>query len=229
MKKIFLILSYVFITIVISSACGEDNGSKTEGNSSTKNALKSNSDTLKQAPTEETKKAFIQVFTSSGIVFDQPCQSKIILCVESGVARAIHVNCEDEYALFNYLGGEADGLTYSGKGSFFDNCGGSDPEKTMCKSTKPFKMELDKDSSKLKFNGTKYAQSNSKLSFKTKGMKLYESPDSKSELIEQIADTKAKVELLGIGELQKKGTEWGIWYRVKVNEQEGWCLDCLNF
>jgi hypothetical protein len=47
--------------------------------------------------------------------------------------------------------------------------------------------------------------------------------------MEKIKDSRTEVELLGIGELQKQGSEWGIWYNVRVNEKEGWCLECMNF
>jgi hypothetical protein len=226
-KSLFYLFSFVLVVVLIS-ACGGDKGTKNEDNIASKNELKKGVDTSSQNSVKEPEKAFIQVFSSSGVVFDQPCQSKIIVCVKSGVVKAIHTNCEDEYALFDFLEGEADELKFSGKGSFFDNCGGSDPSQTMCKSTKNFKMELSKDSTKLKFNGKNYSKSSSKISFKTKVIKLYASPDLSTKLIEINKDVKSKVELLEIGNLQKKGSEWGIWYNVKVDEKEGWCLDCLN-
>jgi hypothetical protein len=229
MKRILFYVGSIVLTSAIISACGGEKGGKTDENNSSKNVVKSITDSTSQTKEKEPEKSYIQVFTRNGVVFDQPCQSKIILCVKSGIVRAIHTNCEDEYALFDYLDGEADGFKFSGKGSIFNNCGGSDPSQNMCKSTNNFKLELDKDSTKLKYNGAKFSKSSSKLSFKTNGMKLYKSPDSNSELIEKIKDSRAQVELLGIGELQKKGSEWGIWYNVKVDEKEGWCLDCLNF
>jgi uncharacterized protein (TIGR02145 family) len=166
---------------------------------------------------------------STGEIFEQKCESKLLFFEKSGVVKVIGHNCENEYGIFDYYDGTISALKMEGKASYFDNCGGSGEGPTMCMQNNKFAMQFTSDSTILKIDKLNYSMSKVKFSFKTNGLKIYESPSFASKIIEEIKIKNASIELLEIGNLEKKGGEWDVWYKVKSKTNEGWCFGNLIF
>ena len=90
-------------------------------------------------------------------------------------------------------------------------------------------MQFTSDSTTLKIDKLNYSISKDKFSFKTNSLKIYESPSFSSKIIEEVKIKNASIELLEIGNLEKKGGEWDVWYKVKSATNEGWCFGNLIF
>ena len=174
-------------------------------------------------------KVILKIYSRSGEIFFTKCKSKILLCIKYGKVKSLGKNCENEYGIFDYYDGSITDLKIEGKASYFDNCGGSGEGPTMCMQNKKFAMQFTSDSTTLKIDKLNYSISKDKFSFKTNSLKIYESPSFSSKIIEEVKIKNASIELLEIGNLEKKGGEWDVWYKVKSATNEGWCFGNLIF
>ena len=187
------------------------------------------SDSSKKVQKNISEKGILKMYSKSGEIFDQECESKILLFIKSGIVKSIGIDCENEYGIFNYYEGNIIDLKIEGQSSLFDNCGGSGEGPTMCMSNEQFIMQFTSDSTRLEYNKMNYSISKLKYIFKTKDLKLYEAPNFSSKIIEEIKSDNLNIELIEIGNLEKNGGEWDVWYKVKSTNTEGWCFGNLGF
>lgn len=174
------------------------------------------------------EKVILKMYSRSGEIFDQECESKILVSIKSGLVKSLGINCEDEYSLFNYYEGKIISSNIEGESSFFDNCGGSGDGPMMCMANGQFTMKLSSDLTKLELNEMTYSSSPLQFSFNTKALKIYEMPSFDSKIMEELKNNNLKVELIEIGNLEKKGEKWDVWYKIKTSTNEGWCFGHLN-
>lgn len=235
MKKVLSLM--VLAGLYVMHACGPSAdeaavAEKAKTDSIAEEAREADERAAKEAATAdslEKAKVIIKMFTRRGEIFEQPCESVILLCIKSGAVSAVAKNCENEYGVFDYYSGNVVDLKITGKASLFDNCGGSGEGPEMCMTNNQFVMQFTSDSTKLKYDNTNYSISKPKFSFNTNGLKIYESPSFSSKTIEVVKDKNTSIELLEIGNLEKKGQEWDVWYKVRSNTKVGWCYGNLNY
>lgn len=215
---------YITITLAVASLfiCGNTKVQKEkiskEKMLSIKNEFKHNSED-----------AILKLYIRKGELFDQPCESKLLICIKGNLITAVGLDCENEYSIFDYYEGKITGSKIEGNASLIDNCGGSGEGSEMCLQQKTFVMELMNDSSELKYNEQQFFKSENQITFKSEGLTIYEAPNFSSKTIEKIQEENASLKLLEIGSLEKKGAEWNVWYKVKTATNEGWCFGNLNF
>jgi len=169
------------------------------------------------------------MYLKSGEIFFQKCESRILICIKSGIVKSVGTDCENEFSIFNYYDGKNIDLKIKGKSSLFDNCGGSGESPTMCMRNEEFSMQFASDSTKLKYKEVNYSITKLKYCFKTKGLIIYESPSFSSKIKVETKNNCIAIELVEIGSLEKKDEEWNVWYKVKLNTIEGWCFGNLDF
>ena len=226
MKKSITILIAIMVVSLINAGCGSETANK---DANEKDSTSIVTDSIKIVAEKTVEKVTIKMYTRSGEIFEQKCESKLLFFEKSGVVKAIGHNCENEYGIFDYYDGTISALKMEGKVSNFDNCGGSGEGPTMCLQNKKFAMQLKSDSTILKIDELNYSMSKVKFSFKTNGLKIYESPSFDSKIIEEIKIKNDSIELLEVGNLEKKNGEWDVWYKVKSKNKEGWCFGNLIF
>ena len=226
MKKNITIFGVILFASFILTSCG---GSASNTEKKSKDSTSIDSDSNKKVAEIIPEKIIIKMFSRSGEIFDQKCESRILLYIKSGIFKSVGKDCENEYGIFDYYDGNIIDLKIEGKASLFDNCGGSGEGPTMCMVNKQFAMQFTSDSTKLEYNKMNYSISKLKYNFKTKGLKLYETPNFSSKIIEEIKSDNLKIELIEFGNLEKKGGEWDVWYKVKSTTNEGWCFGNLDF
>lgn len=99
-----------------------------------------------------------------------------------------------------------------------------------------FKIEIAVDKSKIKYylystpdaEGTEMVLTDFKYSFIGGISNLRELPNSKSKILSKVDLLKTKIELIDIGNFEKIGAASNFWYKVKINEVEGWLFGCLS-
>ncbi|MCO5259649.1 MAG: hypothetical protein M9916_05850 [Crocinitomicaceae bacterium] len=221
MKKGKAIVGVILTILLILTGCG----SETENTDSTSLNAELNTEVEEITP----EKAIIKLYSRTGEIFEEKCESRILLYIKSGIVKSVGIDCENEYTIFDYYGGNIDALKIKGKASLIDNCGGSSEIPSMCMDNAQYTMQLSSDSTTLKYNEMDYSISKLKYTFTTKGLKLYETPSFSSKIIEEIKSDNAKIDLIEVGNLEKKGNEWNVWYKVKSATNDGWCFGNLNF
>ena len=225
MKKIIL-----YLPIIALIACGPNAEQKAAAEKAKTDSIATvaakefaTADSLSKA------KVILKIYSRSGEIFFTKCKSKILLCIKYGKVKSLGKDCENEYGIFDYYDGSITDLKIEGKASYFDNCGGSGEGPTMCMQNKKFAMQFTSDSTTLKIDKLNYSISKVKFSFKTKGLKIYEMPSFSSKVKEELKSNNLLLELIEIGNLEKKGGEWDVWYKVKSATNEGWCFGNLIF
>ena len=225
MKKNKQTFMYIIYCIIFLTSCSNNNSKET----------KSNLDTLSKQTNNQTAivkvdNAILKQYYNNGQdLGGNNCKSYILLSIKSNIVKAIYYDCENEYNTITYLDGELSGLKIKGKSITISDGGGGG---NFDKSEGDFNMELSNDSNKLKYKKSEFLISNLKYSFSNimqmsgvsveKKKKIYESPNTISKVLSEINLKKDKVELIEIGNYEKIGKDYDIWYRVKINEFEGW-------
>jgi len=90
-------------------------------------------------------------------------------------------------------------------------------------------MQFATDSNKLEYNKMSYSISKLKYNFNTKNLKIYELPSFSSKVKEELKSNNLLIDLIEIGNLEKYGGEWNVWFKVKSSNNEGWCFGNMNF
>lgn len=226
MKKVMTMFGAILFASAILTSCG---GGSSNKEITANDSTSIDSDSSKKVNEIIPEKVILKMYSKSGEIFDQKCESRILICIKSGIVKSVGKDCENEYSIFDYYDGNIIDLKIEGKSSLFDNCGGSGEGPTMCMESKEFAMQFSSDSTKLKYNKMNYSISKLKYNFKTKGLKIYETPSFSSKIKEELKSNNLSIELIEIGNFEKKDGEWDIWYKVKSNTIEGWCFGNLDF
>lgn len=226
MKRISILFT-LFLTSISLFSCGGSNETSVKKSKNNVDIL-----TVKKEEIKEVEiKSSIKLFVSSGYnIVDEPCENKVLLFVCGDTLRYVSLNCEDEYSIFNYFDANHLNLTATSEAKLIDNCGGGDPAQIMCMRNSKQKVTLSNDSTKLEVSGLKFKASSKKEFFTSDKFDLYESPSFNSKLIKK--SQKGSFPIISISKFEKKGKEFGVWYKLLVDNKEVWTFGssyCTNY
>ena len=87
------------------------------------------------------RKLFLKFYTKKDVcLYDQMCDSRLIVCLKPDFCSGIYTDCSDEYSLFSYFNGAVLGESFIGVSIYFDNCGGSGEGPEMCQFDEKFEL-----------------------------------------------------------------------------------------
>ncbi|MFZ4401918.1 MAG: hypothetical protein ACOYO1_17950 [Bacteroidales bacterium] len=195
-----------------------------------KNSENNSTDLLNNS---NSKPAIIKLYSKTGTDFGgTPCKSFVLICIQNDDFRGYVYDCSDEYNSITYISGKITNMTVTGKKQMAsDGGGGTGLDFTEDK----FNLTISSDSTKITYNKVQYkvtkpnySFTNSLLSGETKNKKIYSSPNINSSVISTIDAKTSKIKLLGIGNFEKNGNDYDIWYKIMINEKEGWIYGGLK-
>jgi hypothetical protein len=178
---------------------------------------------------EEDSQVVMYRYTRQDSVFGYECKSRVILRIKDRKMKAIAVNCSFEYTVFDFFEGIIEGSNSTGRGYYFDNCGGPLEGPTMCMNEGDFNMTLSNDLNKLYLNDKRYSRAKFRYRFRSSRFEVFAEPDFNATVLQETNDEKLPIELLDIGDLDKRNGEWDVWLKIRTPNGVGWCFGNMAF